>query len=734
MFKQIKNVILVSGYLLLLQACDRDVGIESADDTVLVSEPDEFSLFLNPQYSLSGVEYKVIATTNTVGETGAYELVVNNGNEELLRENSSWNISTGQDTDPVNHTGHVYSFKLKQTGAVRISLESSSADSYLYLLDENNNVLLQTDNGGSANNALIDLPERIWNSQVLADAYYEQIDPLNERLTLNAWKTKNGFGSGTGVEYQLSFRDTKDLGYGRKMYFRQNDDSSIAVYVENYQFAGVDGLQYGLLNLEALVNNDQRHHFGSNAIEWSPPEGGGEMFAKFYTFKADPEDASADEVRISVVDLDGRGDKAMPGVCIVCHGGDDHALEDDGTFSNAGNTHSKLHMLEPDTFDFSEQPGLTRADQESILKNINEIILSTYPAVQVAGEWDSAFSIEMAEGWYGGTGLPDSEFDGEYVPLGWRPDADTGNPPAGADELFLKVVKPSCLACHSKRGSDLRSDISFSSYDDFISYADTIEEYVYERGLMPLALLPYNNFWNSSNPSQPELLASHLQGFSHANADGSIDRPGKPVSKPGSDRRVNGDITLTAEASVFFETVNWQVLSTPSLLSVYSFDTNTSPIKLTSNDLRPTFSADEDGEYVIQLTVTNDQGESDSASLIITLDSTLPLTRSLTFETDIKPIIQGTMAPLTSCITCHTDDPLVLTAISGIPVLYTDGPELYHHVLERVNLKNVERSRFLKKPTGDHHFGGLQLGYDTAGDSTHFNTVLNWIIEGAREQ
>ena len=719
-----RKLALILSITVIIISCDRDINIDTPEEMLSVSDPDQFSLFLNPQYGFSAVQYKVVAATEAVGESGGYNLLVQNNGETILKTSGSWSSSGGQDALSVNNVS--YDIKVKQTGGIKITLQSSSANTYLYLLDAAGNILMEDDDSGDGTNSLIDQPDQIWNSQKIADAYYSVIDPADERLTLNAWKTKNGFGSGTGTELTVAFRDTKDLGYGRMMYVRQNPDNSLAMYVENYQFAGVDGLQYGRLNLDALINSDQRHHFGSNAIEWSPPEGGGAMFAKFYTFKADTNDASVDEARISTVDLDGRGNKAMPGVCIVCHGGDNHAMEDNGEFSNAGNTHSKLQILEPDTFDFAELAGFTRADQEATIKQINEMILSTYPTVQVEGEWNSAFAIELVEGWYGGSGLPEAEFDGEYVPVGWRPDPDTGSPPAGADELFLKVVKPSCLVCHSKRGTDLRADINFSTYNDFIAYAEKIEEYVYEAGIMPLALLPYNNFWNSTNPYQPELLATHLPDFSHANADGSIDPPGKPVASPGPDRVVNGAITLSAEASLFYQSVSWEILSQPSATSNGIIDNTTA--------LRPTFTADEDGDYEIQLTVSNDQNVTASEIVIVTIDSTAPVTRDLTFENDIKPIIQGVALPVTSCITCHTDDPLVATAVPGIPVLYTDSAELYHHVLERVNLKYIERSRFLQKPTGHHHFGGLQPGYDITGDSTHFNTVLNWISEGAREQ
>src|ERR1700674_2389126 len=48
-----------------------------------------------------------------------------------------------------------------------------------------------------------------------AQAYYTAIDPHSEKTTLDTWKAKNDFGSGT--EHTVVFRDVRDLGYGRRM-------------------------------------------------------------------------------------------------------------------------------------------------------------------------------------------------------------------------------------------------------------------------------------------------------------------------------------------------------------------------------------------------------------------------------------------------------------------------------------------------------------------------------------
>src|SRR5688572_18833052 len=91
-----------------------------------------------------------------------------------------------------------------------------------------------------------------------AEAYYRAIDPNNERDTLAKWKAVNGFETGTGTEVNVVFGDQRDLGYGRRMYARQNPDGSLAFYVENYLIqAGTDYL-YSPLNLDAAVVRDSR--------------------------------------------------------------------------------------------------------------------------------------------------------------------------------------------------------------------------------------------------------------------------------------------------------------------------------------------------------------------------------------------------------------------------------------------------------------------------------------------
>ncbi len=723
-----------------LLACSRDdTPVEL--DIVTASTPDQFLQYPNMQASLPAGEYTVVVASSLAGKQGDYHLEIIQAHSENTEHNGRWTASGGMNANSPDNPRHT--FTLHRAGGVRIILRSS-IDNYLYLLDRAGNILYEDDNSGSGNNAYLDIPESRINNATWTQAYYATIDPLNERDTLNKWKSRNGFDQ--GYDAHVIFRDTKDLGYGRSMFMRRNANGCLAIYVENFRVDLVKGLPYSTLNLTAAIENDRIHHFGSNAIEYSDLDGDCDgsdpMFNKFYTFRADPANPDADEPRIDRVDLDNRGEKFMPLPCITCHGGQARPLLSDGSFPSAalpgqlnpelrrGDTNAKLQPLEIDTFEFSDKPGYSRAEQEQKLKLINEAVFSTFPASRADGEWDADFIREVVDGWYAGHFISASNsnaFDGNFVPAGWRYDpSDTSIPvtrPSTSEQLFLKVIKPYCFACHSKRGTTMgsasnnsnfggeSSDVNFSSYEKFISHIDQIEDYVYARGLMPMSRLTYDKFWESD---APEILATHINGFRYSNTDGSISPPGKPIAYAGIDRTAVSPVTLTAEASAFTQTHSWHILSQPASANA-SLNTPQS--------LRAQLVTDTDGIYVIQLTGMNTQGQSHSDTVTITIDSSLAIAQhDLRFETHILPLLQGGTS--TSCLDCHAT-----TGIAGVPLYYdtdSSGYSIYENVIERVNYRYPQHSKLLRKPVGVHHYGGTPVT-----DPANYNTLINWVTEGA---
>jgi mono/diheme cytochrome c family protein len=210
------------------------------------------------------------------------------------------------------------------------------------------------------------------------------------------------------------------------------------------------------------------------------------------------------------IDLDGRGEKFMPGVCTVCHGGTPRGLDaraperygnggdvdgaflpwdldsllysdTDPAFSNAG---------DPD-FPTSEQElaaAFARAPQEAQFRRLNQLAWLTY------GDEDRfELARDLVEGWYGGAGFPSTEFDGHYVPVGWR--ADTEGNPEDAPSVYLDVFARSCRSCHVMHvpGPSGTGQFSISSYADLAGAIDLTTQL--ESGRMPLARQTMDRFW-----------------------------------------------------------------------------------------------------------------------------------------------------------------------------------------------------------------------------------------------
>jgi hypothetical protein len=592
------------------------------------------------------------------------------------------------------------------------------------------------------------------NSIAYAQAYYAAIDPANAKDTLAKWKAANGFGSG-GSEFGAVFRDTRDLGYGRRMTGRQNADGTIAFFVENYQVNAIADAGYTPLNLDAAVVQDQRWKVFVNAIEYSPGPGGGVSFAKFFNFNA------TTGAREPTADVDGRGQKALPGVCVSCHGGRGDPLTPPGAGGlplfplvpnsaslQRGDVEAKLMPFEVDTLEFSATPGYTRADQEKALEQLNRLVLCTYPlptgTVQPTGFAEDAcngFPRRVANGneWqgtaaalikaaYGGDGMPNKTFTDTFVPPGW----------AGQTALYRNAVVPACRVCHLVRGTLAQSDIDFDTFLKFQLHADRIKAHVIDRGNMPLAKIVFDAFWGSS---KPDMLATFLQGegFTVRDAAGAVLKPGRPVADPGPKRTITqGATTLSAAGSLFASTYNWSIVSGPGGTVPPAFATLTNP-----NTARPTFNAAADGRYVLQLVVGNNAGtQSAPEQLLLVVDPLAPVP-PIRFS-DITGVLRGV-----GCTGCHTDPnptpPIVYTDVDrdgvGGPVAdATDDLWFYTELRGRINFTDLVASPLLRKPSGNHHSGGSFSGtFDASLDPgqpgrANYDLFLNWILNSAPQQ
>ncbi len=574
------------------------------------------------------------------------------------------------------------------------------------------------------------------NTTGYALAYYAAIDPFGNKKNFEAWKAANHFDEPGVAQVTAVFGDFRDLGYGRRMTARQNTDGTIAFFVENY-LVDIGGGGYGSsLNLDAAVVQDQRWKANINAIEFSPGPGGTVKFAKFYSF-----DAVTHERRLEQ-DIDGRGLKALPGVCITCHGGRGDALTPlDPTTgrplfpllahsenpAQRGDARGHLHVFEVDALTFSTRQGYTRAEQESVLKTMNKIVLCSYP---LAGprpgppsvdacrppadprEWQGTAALLIKNG-YGGPELPQANYAEADVPNDWKL--------AGQEALYKNVVVPACRSCHIVRGIQDMSDIDLTSFIKFDSYGDRIKAHVFDRGNMPLAKIVFDKFWSTNMAGQ---LATYLDAKGPAFApardtSGRLLLPGRPIADPGPDRALRpGDVTtLSASASLFANSYRWRIASGPG-------GTLANP-----NSTTTTFTATASGNYVIELIASDGSIASAPASVKVFVAAMNP---------DPAVRFSGIVTELNArlCVSCHNQAGAPPTAFDTTPTAL-----LYTQVRGLVNFTDIVASPLLRKPSGNHHGGGVlpQTGFNLSALNTKpgdlnragYDLFVNWILNGA---
>lgn len=744
-----RHHILLAAVTVFLAGCfEHEDQVETAPSTLTAETPNSFLRSINPRAGLSAGEYRVIAATNSLGESGSYQLVITRDDGSVETINGNWTSSGGASASAVGNKMHALS--MSSAGGISIALNSTAADAYLFLVYAGGSVLAKDDDsggpssgGGGRTNALIELQPRGTSSAAYAQAYYDAVDPLGERATLDGYLKKNCFIPATpaepdcadetiGMGFHAIFRDARDLGYGRNMHARRNindpmdpSDDTFAFVVGNYvvKLGAGGSSNYGPINVEAAVAADARYHLGTNAIEFSPnpiensPDG--EHIAKFFTFNPDGE-------RITSADLDGRGVKHMPEMCWVCHGGRTMPLEADGSFPLLSLRSPKYNQLEPDSFDYSLVAGWSRADMEAPLRLMNEMVRDSYLQIQArddgyADKWFADFGIELAEARYGGATFPSPVLVEDYVPDGWQ---QTPSRPEGVEQLFKRVIEPHCIGCHALQGNNagensgqpFASAVNFQSWEKFYSYRSIVADYVFRRGVMPLSLRNWESFWKYPD-DKPALLASFLNDASLFDSTGHVIRPGLPVARPGADRTAPSPVQLDGNASSYAGSYSWSIVSQPD---------GSSPVLSSTTSARPVLTTAMDGDYVIALMVSNAKGSSAPVAVTITVDNAMDDPTTLTFVDDIAPILGSTTG--VDCAGCHNAS----GGYPGIPVYWDDSnPNLYRDVRARVNLAEPELSLLLVKPTGPRHGGGEYINLLLLADQEKYNTIVQWIRAGA---
>jgi hypothetical protein len=250
-------------------------------------------------------------------------------------------------------------------------------------------------------------------------------------ISFDDWKRAMNFAPYTqgNTEFSATYVNKMDLNLVRKMVATKVDSTHIAFYVCNHpgpitqDQADVDAA-LGV----ALANQKQ---VACVAMESTPSGGvnGGAPITKFFVF-------GPDGGLLTSVNLDGRGEKYVPGACVACHGGTGY----NGRFPEQGSPSPYLgsNFLAFDTgnYLFGSDSRLTENAQGESLYQLNQLVLATQASL-------TSPTSRLIQGFY-----PNGShtLDKTYLPPAWQNAA--ANQPQAA-KFYREVVATSCRTCHA---------------------------------------------------------------------------------------------------------------------------------------------------------------------------------------------------------------------------------------------------------------------------------------------
>jgi cytochrome c553 len=259
----------------------------------------------------------------------------------------------------------------------------------------------------------------------------KMIDPI----TFDDWKRARKFSPYTAGNTEVSavYINKMDLNLVRRMTATQTGPNDISFFVcnnpgpETGSQREVDSTIDTALAAEKLV--------ACVAMEWSATVGvnAGKPYTKFLTF-------GPDGSLLQSINLDGRGEKYIPGTCVACHGGTQY----NGRFPEKGNPSAYLgagfQAFDTANYFFGSAPGLNEAAQSDAIFRLNALVAATEPSGTTPVN-------RIFAGWYpNGSGKQNNG----YVPPVWQA-ADVRTP--GAAHLYREVIGQSCRTCHAAMGA-----------------------------------------------------------------------------------------------------------------------------------------------------------------------------------------------------------------------------------------------------------------------------------------
>lgn len=341
--------------------------------------------------------------------------------------------------------------------------------------------------------------------------YYAQVDPTNTRLTLDGvtgFKTHHGFGpagpSCTNLaagETCAIFANSGDLGFGREMHCKKNG-ADVACYVTNY--GNIDTPDTD--DVAAAVANDNK--VATVAMEYAPIEGAGaDPVVKFFVYNAVGD-------RVNNADLDNKGRRPIPQLCMVCHGGNYPGGATTGVppFSVANDAKLGSQFIAFDVHNYTfAAPPFDKSGQQAAFKTFNEQIVLATNASQHT-------SLVIAEMYDGDNGFPATDQEellviedlSELVPA----DRWTGAP--SKQEMYKHVVGNACRTCHATHPVPT---LRFTTAKQMIDRLGQVETRVCSEHVMPHAKVTHDLFWLSVDDPDTLGIEPHQPGILQAFGD-----------------------------------------------------------------------------------------------------------------------------------------------------------------------------------------------------------------------
>jgi hypothetical protein len=333
------------------------------------------------------------------------------------------------------------------------------------------------------------LCRRLEGNDASAEAYYQAIAAPE---TFSEWKSRFGFGRGSDEDRIRAFYYNEfDLRLGREMNCTRNSPSSpetwrVACYVTNYGRLGPGSPPEGALHDVVRLQNQ----VASVGMVYDPGASAAEG-VQFYVYGINTDEENF--VLQKQVPLDSEANKAVPEICLPCHGG----------VRNSNNKVSGASFLplDLDAFLYSQESRFTLERQEEAFRRLNQVVKETDPTPAIR---------ELIDGWYdGAVEDPHTPFDRNFVPMGWQA-VPFVPPQQDPQTLYKTIVQPYCRGCHVALSSQPNSALDFDAYSDLVFYraVGLLESDACRAYSMPHAEVSLARFWAS--PSTAKFLGDFV--------------------------------------------------------------------------------------------------------------------------------------------------------------------------------------------------------------------------------